>query len=181
VPVTVAVDRAESVMVSVMFTLNVATPVAMSHPSTGSTCWPDGVAVLPVGPTNLQLKVYPGVPPVPVAMNRHDTLPVAPAMHGVPSTLKDPLRPGMLVVAVEVVAVDVVVVVAGAVVVVVDVVAIEDVVTGVGEVLLLPPPQPAPVRAIAAISATRRCACNANLLLVVGAITVPSRARWRVL
>jgi hypothetical protein len=85
----------------------------------------------------------------------------------------------MLVVAVDVVAVEVVVV-AGAVVVV-DVVAIDDVDTGVGDVLLLPPPQPAPASAIAAISATRRYAWHANPWLVDSPITVPSRMRWRVL
>jgi hypothetical protein len=61
-------------------------------------------------------------------MNLHDTLPLAFATQGVPSTLNDPLSPGMLVVVVDVVAVDVVVVVAGTVVVVVDVVAADDVV-----------------------------------------------------
>jgi len=93
-------------------------------------------------------------------MNLQSTLPFAAALHigvagggGVPSTRNDTLSPGMLVVVVDVVAVEVVVVVAGAVVVVVDVVATEDVVvTRSGPVSL---PQPAAARAIAAISTAR--------------------------
>jgi hypothetical protein len=111
------------------------------------------------------------VPPVAVAMNLHDTLPLELATQGVCSTLNDPLSAGMLVVVVDVVAVEVVVVVAGVLVVVV-VVAIEDVVvTRSGPVLL---PQLAPARAIAAISAARPYACNVNLRVLISAITVPS-------
>ena len=68
-------------------------------------------------------------------MNLQSTLPFAAALQigvagggGLPSTRYDTLNPGMLVVVVDVVAVEVVVVVAGAVVVVVDVAATEDVV-----------------------------------------------------
>jgi hypothetical protein len=75
----------------------------------------------------------------------------------------------MLVVVVDVVAVEEVVVDAT---LVVDVVAIEDVVvTGVGEVS--PPPQPAPAMTIAAISAARPCECHANLRVPDGAIICP--------
>ena len=119
------------------------------------------------------------MPPVAVAMNRHDTLPLEFAVHGVFSTRNEPLSAGMLVVAVDVVAVDDVVVVAGMLVVVV-VAATEVVVTGVGDVLL-PPPQPAPTRATAAISATRRYACNANPWVVERAITCALPFQWRVL
>jgi hypothetical protein len=101
------------------------------------------------------------VPPVAEAMNLQSTLPFAAALQigvagggGLPSTRNEALSPGMLVVVVDVVAVDVVVVVAGAVVVVVDVVATEEVVaTGVGDVS--PPPQPAPASAIAATTTAR--------------------------
>lgn len=109
-------------------------------------------------------------------MNLHDTLPLAPATHGVCSTLNEPVSAGMLVV---VVAGVVVVVVAGADVVVVlaivvgDVLGV-DVVTGVG--VVDPPPQPAPARTTAAISAARPCACDANLRGLDGAIILPSRS-----
>jgi hypothetical protein len=105
-------------------------------------------------------------------MNRHDTLPAAFATHGVFSTLNEPLSEGMLVVAVDVVAVEDVVVVAGVLVVVV--VATEVVVvTRSGPV---PLPQPAAASPIAVISATRRYARNANLWMLDSAITVPSRS-----
>jgi hypothetical protein len=131
-----------------------------------------GVAVLPVGPTKRQSNVYDGVPPVAVAMNRHDTLPTFRAMQGVFSTLKDPASAGMLVVVVDVVAVDVVVVVA-TVLVVVDVVAIEDVVVVIPLGPVPPPPQPAPARMIAAITAARPCACHGNPRVPDGAIICP--------
>jgi hypothetical protein len=105
-------------------------------------------------------------------MNLQLTLPLAAATQGVFSTLNEPASPGMLVVAVDVVAVDDVVVVAGMLVVVV-VAATEVVVTGVGDAP--PPPQPAAARAIAAISAARRYACHANPWVVDRAITAPSR------
>ena len=101
-------------------------------------------------------------------MNLHDTLPLDAATQGVCSTLKEPASAGMLVVVVDVVAVEDVVVVATVLVVVV---AIEDVVTGVGDVS--PPPQPAPAMTIAAISAARPCACHANPWVPDGAIICP--------
>ena len=115
---------------------------------------------------------------MPVAMNLQFTLPFAAAMQvgafgGLPSTLNEPLSAGMLVVAVDVVAVEDVVVVAGVLVVVV-VAATEVVVTGVGDVS--PPPQPVAARTIAAISAARPCACDANLRGLDGAIILPSRS-----
>ena len=109
-------------------------------------------------------------------MNLQLTLPLDAAVQigdsgGLPSTLYDALSAGMLVVVVDVVAVDVVVVVAGALVVVVDVVATEDVVvTGSGPSL----PQPAPARTTAAISAARPYACDASPWVPDTAITVPS-------
>ena len=99
------------------------------------------------------------MPPVAEAMNRQSTLPFDAALQigaagggGLPSTLNDALSPGMLVVVVDVVAVEVVVVVDAMVVVVVDVDAAgtdDVVVTWLGPVSL---PQPAPASAIAAIS-----------------------------
>ena len=129
------------------------------------------------------------MPPVAEAMNLQSTLPFDAALQigvagggGLPSTLYDTLSAGMLVVAVDVVAVEDVVVVAGMLVVVVatDVVAIEDVVVTTSGLVSLPPPQPVAAKTIAAISVARRCRRHANPWVPEGAIIVSSvRKRWR--